>query len=385
MSVVHEAGTEPAAGPVTDPPPWAQGWRRRALAAGMLVYPLVAAAGVSQYSRGGDAPTGYLILAGFSACYVLAIISAARHSWPRFWLLLGAMTVLFVAETPFARAQAFLLCAVIVSMAAANLRRFAAPIVVTGVLASLVVPWAWRPWHTGPGWFEAVAIVFTVLTVNAFSEITLANRALLEARAEIAQLASEAERSRIARDLHDLLGHSLTAITVKAGLARRLAGSDPARSLREIIEVEDLTRGVLADVRAAVSNYRDVSLAGELARGRELLRASGVAADLPTATDVVDATHQELLAWAVREGLTNVVRHAHATRCTVLLSASDVEIRDDGVGSGPASADDAPAGNGLAGLRERVAAAGGSMEAGPLSPRGWRLRVALAPAVGATA
>ncbi len=376
---MHEAGVEPAAGPVADPQPWAQGWRRRALAAGMLVYPLVTAAGVSQFSRGGAALAGYLILAGFSCCYVLAVISAARHTWVRFWLLLGAMTLLFVAETPFARAQAFLLCAVIVSVAAANLRRYAAPVVVIGVLASLVVPWAVHPWHSGPGWFQAVAIVFTFLTVYAFSEITLANSALLEARAEIAQLASEAERSRIARDLHDLLGHSLTAITVKAGLARRLAGSDPARSLREIVEVEDLTRQVLADVRAAVSNYRDVSLAGELARGRELLRASGVAADLPTATDVVDATHQELLAWAVREGLTNVVRHAHATRCTVLLSASEVEIRDDGVGR------PAPTGNGLAGLRERVAAAGGSVEAGPLSPQGWRLRVALAPAVGAPA
>jgi two-component system sensor histidine kinase DesK len=206
-----------------------------------------------------------------------------------------------------------------------------------------------------------------------------ANQALREARAEIARLATEGERNRIARDLHDLLGHSLTAITVKAGLAHRLASSDPARSRQEIGEVEKLSRQALAEVRAAVSTYRNVTLAAELARGRELLRASGVVADLPTATDMVDAAHQEVLAWAVREGLTNVARHARATRCTVLLSASEVEIRDDGVGG--AAGD----GHGLAGLRERVAAAGGSVEAGPLQPCGWRLHVSLGPAGGGRA
>ena len=122
-----------------------------------------------------------------------------------------------------------------------------------------------------------------------------------------------------------------------------------------------------------MSSYREVTLAGELARGRELLRASGVAADFPTATDVVDAAHQELFAWAVREGLTNVARHARATTCTVTLTDSAVEIRDNGVGDHPSY------GNGLAGLRERAAAASGTVEAGPVDPRGWRLRVALAP------
>jgi two-component system, NarL family, sensor histidine kinase DesK len=125
-------------------------------------------------------------------------------------------------------------------------------------------------------------------------------------------------------------------------------------------------------VRAAVSNYRDVTLAGELATGREVLRAAGIVADLPRAVDVVDPSNQELFGWVVREGVTNVVRHAHASSCAVRLSASEVEIVDDGVGvpSDP--------GNGLAGLRERVAAVGGTVDAGPLQPRGWRLHVSLA-------
>jgi two-component system sensor histidine kinase DesK len=200
-------------------------------------------------------------------------------------------------------------------------------------------------------------------------QVIHANEQLTETRAELARLAAENERIRIARDLHDLLGHSLTTITVKAGLARRLGAADPEGAVAQITEVEDLCRRVLADVRAAVSGYREVTLASELARGRELLRASGITADLPTATDVADPAHQELFGWAVREGLTNVIRHSRARSCTVRVSASSVEIVDDGQGSAAAP------GNGLSGLRERAAAAGGGVDAGPAQPTGWRLRV----------
>jgi two-component system sensor histidine kinase DesK len=346
------------------------------LSAGMLAYPSVTAANLSQYASGGRALAGYLIVAAFACCYVLAAVSAVRHAWGRVFAVLGVMAALFVAELPFAREYAFFLCAVVVSFAASFHRRRAVPIVAAGALAALVVPVAVRPWHSGPGWFEAIAVVFTAVTVYGFSGLTATNRALLEARAEVARLASEAERNRIARDLHDLLGHSLTVITVKSALARRLTAAGSPLALAEITQVEELTRQALADVRAAVTGYREVSLAGELARGREMLRAAGIVADLPTAADEVPAEHRELFGWVVREGLTNVVRHARATRCTVTLSSSRVEIRDDGTGAVQAPAG-APStgGNGLTGLSERVAAAGGRLDAGPLEPRGWRLRV----------
>ena len=130
-------------------------------------------------------------------------------------------------------------------------------------------------------------------------------------------------------------------------------------------------RRALSDVRAAVSNYHEVTLAGELATGRELLRAAGIAAELPPAADVTDGATQELFGWVLREGLTNVVRHSHASTCRVTISPSSVEIADDGVGAMESS------GNGLTGLTERVAAAGGVLEAGPTQPRGWRLAVHL--------
>jgi two-component system, NarL family, sensor histidine kinase DesK len=352
----------------TDVQRWVRGWRVMLLDAGMLVYPAVTVPGVLQNSTGRAAVAGCLLVAAFSGCYVLAAMAAAKRAAPRFWSLLGVCAVLFAAALPFAHDTAFFLLVVVVSLAAPRLPRHAGTLVAVSALAAVVVPWV--VWD-GPGWTEAVALVFTVLVVHVFAEAVRANAALVEARAEVARLASEAERTRIARDLHDLLGHSLTAITVKSTLARRLMTTDGTRAGEEMTAVETLARQALTDVRAAVSGYREVTLAGELARGRELLRACGVTADLPTATDVVGPARQELFGWVVREGLTNVARHARATRCAVVVSASTVEVVDDGVGGPPGG------GSGLEGLRERVEAAGGTVEAGPVAPRGWRLRVAL--------
>ena len=290
-----------------------------------------------------------------------------RSAWQVHWWLVALMTVLALLLAPLAHENVLILAAVIVPCVAARVAaRTAAALAVLGAAVCVVVPMIVPGWSTGGSWYYAVAVVFTTLLVLAFSRTATANQQLREARAEVARLASEAERNRIARDLHDLLGHSLTAITVKSALARKLE-LDAARA--EMESVEQLARQALSDVRAAVSGYQDVTLAGELARGRELLRAAGVAADLPTACDVVPAQRRELFGWVVREGVTNVVRHARAGRCTVELTASTVEVRDDGVG-GPAGA-----GSGLDGLRARVAAAGGVLTAGPVRPRGWSLRV----------
>ncbi|WP_206786269.1 sensor histidine kinase [Amycolatopsis sp. MtRt-6] len=349
----------------TDVQRWVRGWRLRLLDAGLLVYPGVTLAGVLQHSAGAAAIAGCVVVAAFAVSYLLAAAAADRQAMRLFWLLVGACAALFALAIPFANADAFFLAAVVLSVAVPRLPRRVALVLVAAAAAAAVVV----PWPGGPGWTQAVALVFTVLMVAAFAEAIRANNALVEARAEVARLASEAERMRIARDLHDLLGHSLTAITVKSTLARRLVTTEAARASEEMAAVETLARQALTDVRAAVSGYRDVTLAGELARGRELLRACGVAADLPTAVDVVGPAHQELFGWVVREGLTNVARHARATRCAVTLSESAVEVVDDGVGG------TATGGSGLDGLRERVAAAGGSLSAGPLRPRGWRLQV----------
>jgi two-component system, NarL family, sensor histidine kinase DesK len=354
---------------------WALGWRPLLLSLVFLVYLLYVADAIGRYSRGAGAAAGYAILAAFVVCYLVSPRMLARPSERKFWITCSVMVALFLAELPFAHAAAFVMCLYITSFAVACFGRRAAPAVAAMALAALLVPITVPSWHLSlAASFDTVtpvAIPVVALVTYGFLRVVDGNHALAEARAELARLAAENERIRIARDLHDLLGHSLTTITVKAGLACRLGEVDPSRALREIAEVEDLARTSLADVRAAVSNYRDVTLTGELATGRELLRAAGITADLPSAVDVVRPPHQELFGWVVREGITNVVRHAHASSCAVRLSASSVEIVDDGVGTA------APHGNGLSGLRERVAAADGVVDAGPLLPKGWRLRVSL--------
>ncbi len=359
---------------------WAQGRRRLVLNAIPLVYLLSVADAVTGYSRGAAAVCGYVILAAFGLCWLLVPVLLWQATSRRFWALYGILVVLFAAELPFARASAFVMCLFIAMITVARWGGRSAPVVLALALAALLVPVAIPSWHDRLGavlgGLTPVAILVVAVVTFVVLQVLRGNHALAEARAELARLAAENERFRIARDLHDLLGHSLTTITVKAALARRLGAADPAKALPEIAEVEALARQSLADMRAAVAGYRDVTLTGELAAGRELLRAAGITADLPRAVDVVDPAHRELFGWAVREGLTNVVRHARASSCTVRLSPCSVEIVDDGIGG------TGPPGNGLSGLRERAAAAGAAVDAGPLQPRGWRLRVSLPPKGG---
>jgi len=354
-----------------------------------LVYLIFVVISVRQNSYGTAAIAGYVLLAVFAACWLVTpFVLPPGTSERRFWAWYALLVALTVAEIPFARAAGFVLCVFLTLLTVARLGARSAPIVAAMALAALLVPIAVGPWHVSLAKSFAdvtpVAIPVVALAMLGVMQVVRANRALAETRAELARLAAENERIRIARDLHDLLGHSLTTITVKAGLARRLGPTNPAGAVDQITEVEELCRKALTEVRAAVSGYREVTLASELARGRELLRASGITAELPTATEVADPAHQELFGWAVREGLTNVIRHSRARSCTVRVSASCVEIIDDGQGSTAAP------GNGLSGLRERAAAAGGGVDAGPAQPAGWRLRVWVPavdapPAVGGTA
>jgi two-component system, NarL family, sensor histidine kinase DesK len=377
---------------INPPPPpwWLSGWRRLILPALPLVYLVYLIASITQNSRGAAADAGYAIVAAFAVCWLI-LVAIAPKAGPWFWVFYGVLVALFVAELPFGRAASFVLAVFVTIVTVIKLGTWSVPVVGVLTLAALFLPVAIGSWHVSlVGSFDDVtpiAIPIVAIVMLGLMQVVRSNQELARTRAQLARLAAENERSRIARDLHDLLGHSLTTITVKSGLARSIGATDPARALSEIAEVEALARRSLADVRAAVAGYREVTLSGELAAGRELLRAAGITADLPRATDVVDPAHHELFGWVVREGLTNVVRHAHATSCAVQLFTSRIEITDDGSGldseldlldsgSGGAS------GHGLSGLRERVGAVGGVVEAGPMRPRGWRLAVCLPDGVG---
>jgi two-component system, NarL family, sensor histidine kinase DesK len=204
---------------------------------------------------------------------------------------------------------------------------------------------------------------------------------LRETRAELARMAVADERLRIARDLHDLLGHSLSLITLKAELAGRLLDSDPERAAHEIADLESVARRSLGEVRAAVTSYRQPTLTAEIAAARQMLAAAGMDCQVHApASIVLPAAVDGLLAWTVREGATNVVRHSGARSVTITISLTDdeaaAEVADDGVGPSwdGAHAPGEHDGSGLAGLTERVRKAGAEISAGE-GPRGKGFRL----------
>lgn len=226
-----------------------------------------------------------------------------------------------------------------------------------------------------PGWrsdnFFAFQILIACVAAWGVTQIIARNADLVQAHEEIERLAIADERARLSRDLHDILGHSLTVITVKAELAGRLAEAEKAPGAQaEIGDVERLARQALADIRATVGGMRGVTLAGELAGARAALDAAGILAHLPASVDDVPTSRRELFAWTVREGVTNVVRHSQASECVVRLTSTTVEVQDDGRGPCEPSG-----GQGLAGLRDRAQSAGASMSVGRHADGGFLLRV----------
>ncbi|MFE0193202.1 sensor histidine kinase [Streptomyces sp. NPDC058989] len=201
---------------------------------------------------------------------------------------------------------------------------------------------------------------------------------LREAREEVARLAANDERLRLARDLHDLLGHSLSLITLKSELAGRMLPDKPADAAQQVADIERVSRQALVDVREAVTGYRRPRLAVELAGARAALRTAGVTLTVDPALEGarrgLAADEEGALAWALREAVTNVVRHSGARHCELLLTEEweaderrwlCLAVLDDGAGP-PRTQHD---GNGLSGLRERLALADGRLETGP-APRG---------------
>ena len=217
---------------------------------------------------------------------------------------------------------------------------------------------------------DLVSVASVTMAMFFMANLVRAIRRLEHANKEIAVLAVTNERERVARDLHDLLGHSLTTITVKAGLARRVLESsgDIPRAVEEIREVEGLTRSALSDVRATVSEYREVSLSAEIVGARAALRAAEMEADLPHAVDNVAPEFQNTFGYVLREAVTNVLRHSGASRVKVRLGRDWLEIEDDG------NAVDVKQGNGLRGLTERLAAIEGTLTTSVRPGGGWVVR-----------
>ncbi|GAA4230684.1 two-component system sensor histidine kinase DesK [Streptosporangium album] len=196
---------------------------------------------------------------------------------------------------------------------------------------------------------------------------------LRETKQALARLAVVEERNRIARDLHDLVGHSLSVVAVKTELARRLLPIDAGRTDGELKDIDAIVRRALSEVRQAVTGYRQPALAAELSSAVQAALAAGVHCEIscPDSWELPVAV-EGLLAWTVREGITNVLRHSGGSRCWITVTEGAVEIADDGTA---VRIDEDRPGNGLTGLSERARALGGSLSAGRREVGGFRLRV----------
>jgi two-component system sensor histidine kinase DesK len=348
---------------------WGGSWGRFLFPGFWLVYLGSPITNVANHQHGWREIAGFVLISAFAFTYLLALPMGWGGRSNVFWPLYGLSIALTIGVGFFAHAETMTLCVYLAVLTIASRAKATVALIVALVVASAFLPRALPGWGGKTQWNIALTVGLVSIAMFGFFKIIQSNIALAAARAEVARLAAENERSRIARDLHDLLGHSLTTITVKAGLARRLAERGEAgRSLTEISEVETLSRRTLADVRAAVAGHREVTLAGELATSREVLRAAGIIAELPGSVDLVDPALSETFGWVVREGITNVVRHSRAMHCVITLGPRWIEITDDGH-----SGVNAGEGCGLLGLRERLSAVGGTIEAGGFM-RGWRLR-----------
>ena len=219
------------------------------------------------------------------------------------------------------------------------------------------VPMPWRLVALAPALFFTPVIGATGIFD---AERDRANQRLLRADAEIERLATIAERERIARDLHDLLGHTLSVIVLKSELAARLVPADPDRAIAEVHDIEQIGREALGEVRAAVTGYRARGLGSELDGARVALEAAGVDVEVHADPTDLRPEQESALAMALREAVTNVVRHADAQRATISITTAGVwvrlEVSDDGRGYS------AQEGSGLTGMRERISALGGHVD-----------------------
>lgn len=230
-------------------------------------------------------------------------------------------------------------------------------------------PWAW-----GMGAFFTFAVsgtnLFMAQNIRASSKLQLAHE-------EIEQLAKVAERERIARDLHDVLGHTLSVIVLKSELASRLMATDATRAATEIADVESIARKALGEVREAITGYRSEGLAAEIKRAQSTLEAADVELICEETLPALRPAEETVMSLALREAVTNVVRHAQARHCymrfVIIDGRTTLLVEDDGRGGIRAE------GNGLRGMRERIEALGGRFAID--GSRGTRITIEL-PSAG---
>jgi two-component system sensor histidine kinase DesK len=321
-----------------------------------LVYPVVE---VLEHDSPAMRAVGLTLLATYAVVYLLGWGLWHEHAL-KIWFV---MLALLLATMP------------VIGIGAIALTPY------LGVFSAVMLPAPWWRWTTAftallpfASLIEGDFPVFFFLMVWPIIGFSTAMRVFAEFDEQAGQarsaLALVAERERVARDVHDVLGHSLTALSIKAELASRLIEADPARAKAELESIQATARQALAEIRATVGGLRASNLEAELAAAPQVLADAGVDTQLVGGVADTDPRHRALLAWILRESVTNVVRHAAARSVVIELGEHGMTITDDGAGLHGRE------GNGLRGMRERISGAGGTLQVDDAEP-GTRVQVVL--------
>lgn len=329
------------------------GWMMAVLWLIFLVYPVIAL--VESKAALGWVIVGWAAMTAFAVLYVVGFIwgmsrggGLGRPTRPWQWVFFCALILCAVLSIPAEGGSALSFLPFIMAFASYGLNRighwatFAGAVAVT-VLWVILVP-------GGMDYLSLLAIIALLGVVNTVSTWLIIRSA--DAERLSLDLATSEGREAVARDVHDLIGHSLTVVKLKAQLARRMIDTDPQRAAAELADIEALVAEAISGVRSTVAGARAASLTEQLSASREVLRSAGVASVVDGEPGALSPAQGLTASWILREATTNILRHAEASTVTVSLRPGMLAVQDDGRGAGQHE------GNGVRGMRERAAAAG---------------------------
>ena len=312
----------------------------------------------------------------FIVLFAMTLLASRRNA-PLFALAMATLSMALLQVYPAGMSYFVFGCVMLRSNRCISVRRYLLELMLLNAGFILLAAWIGYPWQV-IAWIPVLTVIIGLI-VNVERASSEKDAALRLSHEEVRRLAATAERERIGRDLHDLLGHTLSLVTLKMELSRKLFERDPQRARSELAEAEQIARDALAQVRSAVTGFRAADMAAELASAHLLLESSRVHlrhSPPPPMPPWIEAG----LAMVLREAVTNIARHAQAGEAMISLRVEDdavlLEVADDGRGGVSAN------GNGLAGMRERVAALGGTLDI--VSPRGQGTRLTVRVPLGAS-
>ncbi|SDS88026.1 sensor histidine kinase [Microbacterium paraoxydans] len=355
--------------------PWARfGWLMAVVWLVFLIYPVLAL--LASAAPPAWVVTGWVALVAFIVLYVTGFLHGMRGGGGlgrapsrRQWITFAALIACALVTIPAVGGSALSFLPFIMSFASYGLTRawhwistIAALVVAAGCV--FLIP-------DNLSYLSVLAIVTLLGVVNTVSTWLIVRSA--EAERLGRELATSEGREAVARDVHDLIGHSLTVVGLKAQLVRRLMDSDPERAKAELADIERLTAEAIAGVRQTVAGARATTLVEQLASTEDSLRAADIALVVDGTPDALSPVQAITASWILREATTNTLRHSGAAAVRVRIAPGVLSVEDDGVG--PASATGHREGNGIRGMRERAAAAGAGFTMRPGEVAGTRVEV----------